>query len=230
MKGFNLIKRLWCNKIFKIKDKSIKGVHNMDLKVTNNLPNVQVLVNQNADGTVAIILNAKTGKALGEYKPGETVILGEREYIVLGHSGDATALITKDVVKTMEFGKTADYGKSYVRDYCNKEFYKELSSAAGKENIIPHTVNLMCDDGSNKGVVCKDNVSIITLANYRRYREFLPALGKSIWTATGVTVLDKDYSRCVCCVYSLGVPNWNGCGYSGGVRPFCILKSSVLVA
>ena len=130
----------------------------------------------------------------------------------------------------MEFGTSSDYRKSYVRDYCNGDFYKELVNAVGADNIIPHTVNLMCDDGSNKGVVCKDNVSILTMANYRRYREQLPAIGKTFWTATGVTVLDKDYARDVCCVYSDGVPGWVDCDWTYGVRPFCILKSSVLVS
>lgn len=130
----------------------------------------------------------------------------------------------------MEFGKTRDYSKSYVREFCNGDFYKELAKAVGKSNIVPHRVNLTCDDGSNKGATCKDNVSIITAENYRRYREYLPALGKPSWTATGVTKLDKDYTRYVCCVVSDGVLDWIGCRYSYGVRPFCILNSSIFVS
>ena len=208
-----------------------KEVHNMKFNVINNSPNVNVEVKDNSDGSVAIIVDVKpNGKPLSEYKPGETATLGEREYIVLGHANETTALVTKDIVKSMEFGTSYDYRKSYVRDYCNDEFYKELVKSVGAKNIIPHTVNLMCDDGSNKGVVCKDNVSILTLANYRRYREYLPALCKAFWTATGVTTLDKDYARSVCCVDSLGVPRWVGCGWTYGVRPFCVLRSSVLVS
>ena len=208
-----------------------KEVHNMKFNVINNSPNVNVEVKDNSDGSVAIIVDVNpNGKPLSEYKPGETATLGEREYIVLGHANETTALVTKDIVKSMEFGTSYDYRKSYVRDYCNDEFYKELVKSVGAKNIIPHTVNLMCDDGLNKGVVCKDNVSILTLANYRRYREYLPALGKAFWTATGVTTLDKDYVRGVCYVGSFGVPCWNVCDWSYGVRPFCVLRSSVLVS
>jgi hypothetical protein len=214
------------NKIFKSKE-----VHKMKVNIINNLPNINVSVNQNTDGSVAIIVEEQPkGKPLSAYKPGETVILGRREYIVLGHADETTALITKDIVKNMEFGTSGDYRKSYVRGYCNGDYYKELANVVGANNIIPHTVNLMCDDGSNKGVVCKDNVSILTMANYGRYREYLAALGKPFWTATGVTVLDKDYARDVCFVYSNGVPRWTVCGWSFGVRPFCILRSSVLVS
>lgn len=202
----------------------------MKINVTNNLPNVNVTVNQNDDGSFAILLFEKVGKKLGDFKPGETVKLGNREYIVLGHAEETTAVITKSIVKEMEFGKTGDYSKSYVREYCNGDFYKELANVVGKENIIPHRVKLVCDDGSNKGASCKDNVSIITTENYRRYREFLPAIGKWFWTATGITTLDKDYARYVCYVSSDGFLGWCGCGCCRGVRLFCILNSSILVS
>lgn len=202
----------------------------MKVNITNNIPNVNVTVNQNDDGSLAILLFEKTGKKLGDVKPGETVKLGNREYIVLGHGAETTAVVTKDIAKEMGFGKSRDYSKSYVRDYCNGDFYKELAEVVGKENIVPHRVNLTCDDGSNKGVTCKDNVSILTAENYRRYREYLPALGKPSWTVTGVTSLDKNYARCVCYVGSGGVLGWNVCGFTYGVRPFCILNSSIFVS
>lgn len=202
----------------------------MKVNITNNISNVNITVNQNDDGSLAILLFEKTGKKLGDYKSGETVKLGKREYIVLGHGAETTAVVTKDIAKEMEFGKSRDYSKSYVRDYCNGDFYKELAEVVGKENIVPHRVNLTCDDGSNKGVTCKDNVSILTAENYRRYREYLPALGKPSWTATGVTSRDKNYARGVCYVGSCGILYWSRCDYVSGVRPFCILNSSILVS
>lgn len=202
----------------------------MKVNITNNISNVNVTVNQNDDGSLAILLFEKTGKKLGDFKPGETVKLGKREYIVLGHGAETTAVVTKDISKEMEFGKSWDYSKSYVRDYCNGDFYNELAEAVGKNNIVPHRVNLTCDDGSNKGVTCKDNVSILTAENYRRYREYLPALGKPSWIATGVTSRVKIYTLGVCYVGSNGVLSWNGWGGARGVRPFCILNSSILVS
>ena len=169
-------------------------------------------------------------KELGSVESGGTVKLGEREYIVLGHSYDNTAVITKDVVKSMRFGEDGNYSKSDVRAYCNDEFYRKLCEAVGAENIIPHTVNLVSDDGSNKGTIIKDNVSILTCDRYRHYREFLPAIGSTCWTATRVTTLDKVYAYGVCVVGSSGILGWDDCGYSYGVRPFCVLNSSVLVS
>lgn len=202
----------------------------MKIEVQNNIPGIKVSVNQNNDGSFAILLAEANGKKLGDIKSGETVKIGEREYIVLGHGADTTAVITKDFTKTMEFGTSGDYSKSYIREYCNGEFYRELCKAVGAKNIVKHTVNLTSDDGSNKGATIQDNVSILTADLYRRYREHLPAFGKPWWTATRVTTLDKDYARDVCFVNSDGIFSWYGCGYSRGVRPFCILNSSIFVS
>lgn len=201
----------------------------MKLEVQNNVPGVKVSVNQNADGSFAILLEQMEGKTLGSVKPGDTVTIGEREYIVLGHGEETTAIISKRPTKFMSFGKDGDYTKSDVRTYCNGEFYQELCMAVGKNNIIPHIVHVVSDDGSNHGAIVTDNVSILTNDLYRRYREFLPAIGSSFWTATRVTTLDKDYARFVCFVNSYGILCWNECDCSLYVRPFCILNSSVLV-
>ena len=202
----------------------------MQIEVQNNVPDLKVSINQNADGSFAIMLTKTAGKTLGSVKPGDTVTIGEREYIVLGQGEGTTAIITKNPTKSMAFGKDGDYTKSDVRAYCNSEFYNELCKAVGKYNIIPHAVDLVADDGSNKGAGVTDNVSILTCDLYRRYREFLPAIGSSCWTATRVTTLDKDYARYVCIVYSNGILFWYDCDFSFGVRPFCILNSSVLVS
>ena len=203
----------------------------MKIEVQNSIPGVNVSVNQNADGSFTILLAEMARKTLGSVKPGDTVTIGEREYIVLGHEKGITTIVAKKPAKFMAFGEDGNYAKSDVRAYCNGEFYKELCKAVGEYNVLPHTVNLVADDGSNKGASVTDFVSILTCDLYRRYREFIPAIGSSCWTATRVTTLDKDYAHFVYIVYSYGgVLLWDGCGFSRGVRPFCVLNSSVLVS
>lgn len=202
----------------------------MKIEVQNNIPGVKVSVNQNADGSFAVLLAQMEGKTLGSVKPGNTVTIGEREYIVLGHEKGTTAIIAKKPTKSMAFGKDGDYTKSDVRKYCNGEFYEELCEAVGKHNIIPHVVDLSADDGSNKKNSVVDNVSISTCDLYRRYREFIPAIGATCWTATRPTTLDEGYARYVCFVSSDGILDWGGCVFPYGVRPYCILNSSILVS
>lgn len=202
----------------------------MKIEVKNNVPGVNVSVNQNADGSFAITIAEMAGKILGSVKPGDTVTIGEREYIVLCHGEETTAIIAKNPTKFMAFGKDGNYAKSDVRAYCNGEFYEELCKAVGKQNIIPHTVNLVSDDGSHKGTLIKDNVSTLTCDLYRRYRELLPAIGSPCWTATRVTTLDKNYASDVCFASSRGILSSSDCSLFFGARPFCILNSSVLVS
>ena len=170
------------------------------------------------------------GKTLGSVKPGDAVTIGDREYIVLGHEKGITAVVAKKPTKFMAFGEDGDYTKSDVRKYCNGDFYKELCKAVGEYNVLPHTVDLISDDGSNKGASVTDYISILTCDLYRRYREFLPAIGSSCWTATRITTLDMSYAHSVCVVNSDGVLGWGGCDCSRDVRPYCVLNSSVLVS
>lgn len=131
----------------------------------------------------------------------------------------------------MAFGEVGDYETSNVRKFCNGEFLNELASAVGMDNIVAHTVSLVADDGTGKGKTCKDKVSILTAENYRRYREFLPGYCDWWFTATRLSYDDDlGYPHYVCYVDSDGILGRGRCGYRGGVRPFCILNSSILVS
>lgn len=196
----------------------------MNINIQNNIPNVDVTLNKSADGSVSILLTEKKVLTLGDIKCGEITKLGGREFYVLGHGAETTAVL-------VSFGGNGDWRKSDVRSYCNGDFYKELAAAIGVENIVQHTVKLVADDGTGKGISCKDNVSILTTELYRRYREYLPAMDEPWWTATRVTHdEDTGYTRDVCCVGSNGILDWYDCDYSRDVRPFCILNSSILVS
>lgn len=202
----------------------------MDIKIINNIPGIQATMNESADGNIEISITKKPGRKLSEFKPGETVTIGQREYIVLSQGKDTTAVIAKKFAKEMVFGSNGDWRESDVRKYCNGEFYNELAAAIGAENIIEHTVNLMGDDGTGKGIACKDKVSILTTELYRRYREYLPAYGDWWWTATRLTWEEPDYARGVRYVNSCGFLSWFGCSYDYGVRPFCVLNSSISIS
>ena len=71
------------------------------------------------------------GRMLGNHEPGDIVTLGNRQYIVLEHKDGITAVIVKEIVHYMAFGRDADYANSEVRKWLNREFYKELIDAVG---------------------------------------------------------------------------------------------------
>ena len=201
----------------------------MKIEVKNNLQNVRVNVEHNKDDTIVISLYEFGKTRLGDAKPGEVVKIGDREYIVLEHDDNKTFVITNDFVTKMGFGNSCDYKKSKVRKYVTEIFYAELCNVVGEENIYLHKVDLMCDDGSNKNDYVEDFVSILTTEEYRRYRELIPAYGDRWWTASAVTVLNKNFSRNVCGVTPIGTVDWYDCVGAHGVHPFCVLDSSILV-
>lgn len=167
------------------------------------------------------------GNALGRKSPGDIVRLTDKEFIVLGREEGGVALITKDLVEYMEFGRNADYLNSEVRRYCNETFYLMLAGVIGAENILTHAVDLTADDGTGDDF-SDDFVSLLTTERYRRYRKYLPAMGNWWWTATRVNADNEDYARNVCYVRSSGVLHWCYSGRDGGgVRPFCILNPAL---
>ena len=209
----------------------------MKINLINDLPddiNIKVLQDDDIYSLTIDDTNEEKNtneiRTLGDCGLGEFIKLGDREYVVLGHDNDTTAIITNSSVTVMSYGSNSNYIDSQVREFCNGEFYEELADTVGKENIIPHKVNLMCDDGTNKRMYCEDNVSILTDDKYRRYREYITAEDKSSWLATGVSTICENETDNVCIVGISGtisnIPFW----YNSGVRPICILNSSVIIS
>lgn len=201
-----------------------------NVHIINNVPGIDVNVD-NAGNSLCITIIPKSGKCLKDYKPGEIAKIGSRDYVVLEHKDVfMTAVLDKDIAAVMEFGKNANWAGSDVESYCEGEYYKELAKVVGEENIIPHTVDLMCDDGSNKNTTSRNRISVLTPDLYRKFRELIPSVDKTCWTPNGVTVLDDDYSHGVCVVLYNGVLSWYSYGCSYGVRPFCILNSNIVTS
>ncbi len=173
----------------------------------------------------------KQGKKLKEVDPGRTVRLGETELIVLEHREAGTAVLFKNLLeKTMKFDEdSCNYAKSGIRKYLNDDFLKEFEKIAGADNIIPHKVDLLTDDGLACHGEVTDKVSLITAEMYRKYRS---VIGENMerwwWTVTAWS--DEKETSCVRCVYDYGLLTYIYCYCCGGVRPFCILNSEIFVS
>ena len=57
---------------------------------------------------------------LGDATVGETVEIGEYEFIVLEHQSGNTYLLMRDFLEIMEFGKSNDYKSSDVKNRLDK--------------------------------------------------------------------------------------------------------------
>lgn len=164
---------------------------------------------------------------------GEVVRIGDHEMIVLEQSGDTTALIRKDLLPTKEmFGSCNNFDGSYVDGVC-KKFAEEIASTVGEENLVEHTVDLISDDGLKDYGKIRRRASLLTADLYRRYVELLDKFKPDSWwwLATPFSTKRHDNDLWVKCVSPSGFIYF-GLYYDDviGVRPFCILNSSIFVS
>ena len=181
------------------------------------------------------IIEAYNGQSvqLADIPAGETFKIGEHEFVVLEQSGDTTEVIRKDLLpEDTEFGGNNNYNCSYVDATC-KAFAEDIAAIVGEDNLLWHTVDLTSDDGLKNYGTVERRASLITADMYRRYVEILDKFkpDRWWWLATAHSTKRHENSSWVKCVSQSGyVDNFNYYYYDNGVRPFCILKSTIFVS
>ena len=162
-----------------------------------------------------------------------TFKLGKHEMVVLEHSRDTAAVISRSLlIDSMKFGENNNFDGSAVDKECAK-FAEEIAAIVGAENLVKHTVDLTSDDGLKEYGKIKRRASLLTADLYRRYVEVLDKhkINKWWWLATPHSTARHGNANWVKCVSPSGIvgSNYYGNG-SGGERPFCILKSNIFVS
>ena len=107
------------------------------------------------------------------------------------------------------------------------EVLKELEVAVGAENIIPFERDLISLCGLKEYGTCEDKVSLISVDEYRKYRELLPKTGEWWWTLTPDSTAGNGDDVWVDIVSPSGCIYFNVCGNDRGVRPVCIFSPSI---
>ena len=170
---------------------------------------------------------------LAKLEVGDTFKVGDYEFIVLEHASETTAVILKDLLREgVNFGENNRYDGSKVDRICC-EFGTEIEKLVGEGNLIEHTVDLTADDGLKCYGRVKRKMALLTAALYRRYvytfdRHKIDAWW---WLCTAFSTPKHENDSWVKCVSPRGDFNYYNF-YSSyfGVRPFCILKSNILVS
>ena len=169
---------------------------------------------------------------LSDIAVGDTFKIGEHEFIVLTQSGDTTEVIRKELISNHKFGDTNNFNGSDAAQICC-DFIAKIAAIIGEENIIEHTVDLTSDDGLKDYGTIKSHCSLLTADMYRFYVEILDKfkLGRWWWLATPFSTKRHDNDSWVLCVSPSGFIYYGYC-FSDycGVRPFCILKSTIFVS
>lgn len=176
----------------------------------------------------------ETGKIeLSTLKRGEVFrTTGKRKYKVLEQYGDATKIISLDLVKeNAKFGDNTDYNKSNVKKLCDTEILKDFEEEFGAENIEEHTADIITVDGQKVGSV-KCKIRPITFDEVRKYTDIMPNqyLDDWYWTLSPWSTKERGWEKACAVVSPSGLICNNNCVSENGVRPACILKSNIFVS
>lgn len=120
-------------------------------------------------------------------------------------------------------------------NWAESELRKEMDVLAdniadeiGTDNIIPFERNLLSLDGQTEYGTCTDRVSLLTVDEYRKYRCLLPNMDNYWWwTITPWSTACNDDSTWVAVVSPPGDVGNDSYRNGRGVRPFCILSSTI---
>lgn len=120
-----------------------------------------------------------------------------------------------------------DWKSSDLRNELNTDLRKKIESELGADSLVEFERNLLSLDGQTEYGTCRDYVSLISVDEYRKYREFLPNRGKWWWTLTPDSTACNNDDTFVRVVSPSGRVSCDICCRSYGVRPVCIFSSSI---
>ena len=152
------------------------------------------------------------------------------DWITLGHTEDGGVLAIMDGCwKEIPFDNKRDYTNNYAKSTLRKTLLEELLPVLGEENLLPHVVDLVADNGDDSYGTVTDKVFILSCDEYRKYRKHIPLLDEWSWTCTPWWI--DPYSgngynvRFISTTGSL----YNYVAYhSGGVAPACVFNPAHL--
>lgn len=159
---------------------------------------------------------------------------GIGRFIVLEQKEDCTVVITENLYREdVKFDDDCtEYRKSSLRELCEGEILNEFSEEFGKENICTNGAGLVTVDGQEVFGKLLTKVRPLTFDEAREYNDLLvnKDLPDWYWTCTPWSTKERGWDYSVAVVSPSGCVVNNGCYYSRGVRPFCILKSNIFVS
>lgn len=120
-----------------------------------------------------------------------------------------------------------NWESSNLRNELNVELRKRIEDELGSGSLVEFERDLTSLDGQTEYGNCKDYVSFISVDEYRKYRKFLPNMGKYWWTIAPDSTSCNGDSTFVCVVSPSGLVSCISYYNDSGVRPVCIFSSSI---
>lgn len=173
----------------------------------------------------------------GNVRLGQKIVIedvnGRETWTAITYQGGGTVfLLDKEYdVKSVVFGNDNNYTNSNARTVsCTCKPALRLLKKYGSNAFIPLEIDLSSRDGLRDYGVCKgDSTGLMTDRMYINNREYIEP--SRMWLSTPDSTPSGSGASCVRCVCSGGDVYSGGCSWDGwGIRPFCIIKSSIFVS
>lgn len=144
-----------------------------------------------------------------------------------------STIVAKDSVFQSKFGKNNNFAESEILKRLQREILPELKKAVGCDRYVYDvSIKLSALDGSQEYDNVISEIGIPSLEFYQQYIEIFDkhGLDEYWWLATPWATPKRGYDKNVLCVTPQGDIDDYYCDDGSGVRPFCILSSSIFVS
>lgn len=147
------------------------------------------------------------------------------EWIVLDNNVDGGVLaIMTSAWNNREYRFDDDGCNNYAKSSLRSKLLNELLPVLGENNLIPHEVDMVADNGDDRYGTVTDRVFILSCDEYRKYRKYVPLLPEWMWTCTPWYIPNAGGCYNVRRVNVDGsLSCYNAC-YSFGVAPACVFN------
>lgn len=163
---------------------------------------------------------------IGVLSAGERFGFKGFEWIVLDNNVDGGVLaIMASAWNNEEYSFDDDGCNNYAKSSLRRKLLNELLPVLGEDNLIPHEVDMVADNGDDRYGTVTDRVFILSCDEYRKYRKHVPLLPEWMWTCTPWYISDAGDGYYVRDVDTGGFLNGSSSARgSYGVAPACVFN------
>lgn len=164
---------------------------------------------------------------IGVLSAGERFGFKGFEWIVLDNNVDGGVLAIMTSAWNNEeysFDDDDDGYNNYAKSSLRRKLLNELLPVLGEDNLIPHEVDMVADNGDDRYGTVTDRVFILSCDEYRKYRKHVPLLPEWMWTCTPWYISDTGNGGYVRYVNADGYLSSGIARYSSGVAPACVFN------
>ena len=162
---------------------------------------------------------------------GDHVKIGPYEFVIVDTNGRIgyTILLSAKSVKKMPFGEERDYGKSAIRDFCEKEFYKKLTEYLDEKWFEEFSKTLEAVNGSGADRFIRTKIAIPSIFQCAEWYKYLPEYEDWIWTSSPSTYNEYNYRNDIGCIGRDGI--WYRSPYYqfNGIAPYIQVHGNAMV-